>query len=159
MKLEKYALLAEIISSIAIIATVIVLIFEVRGGTEATLAANRQSLASRTEELLITLATSPDLLRIRIKAENNIELTDVEELQYSSYIAAFLRLAEEAYLQYRDEQLSEEYWLTRANNLVDTRVGNKVAREYWDSWNQQGWFTADFATWLDEALEEKLGTE
>ena len=47
MKLEKWALLAEIISGVAIVVTVIILIVEVRGNTTVLRATNRQSIAER----------------------------------------------------------------------------------------------------------------
>ena len=157
MKLEKWALIAEIISGAAIVITLIFLILEVRAGTQATLAANRQSLAGRTEAFLLTAAASPEISRVRAKVANRAELTDEEYYHFSAYTAAALRLAEEAYLQYQDGQLDEEYWLTRGQNLVNTRLESAVAREMWSEWKERGNITQEFSDWLDHAVEERYG--
>ena len=157
MKLEKWALIAEIVSGIAIVATLIFLILEVNANTDATLAANRQSLASRAEALLQSQATSPDIARLTIKARRGEEFTDEEEYQYSGHLAGFVRLAEEAYLQFLDGHLEGEYWRTRGENLVDARLNSRVSRELWYGWEQQGWSTQQFANWLNNALEDKYG--
>ena len=157
MKLERWALIAEIASAAAIVSTLIFLILEVRAGTEATIAANRQSLAGRTEALLLAAATSPELSRVRAKLAANETLTDEEYHHFSAFTGAGLRLSEEAYLQYRDGQLDEEYWLTRGENLVASRLESSVAREMWSDWRELGYITADFRDWLDQALEERYG--
>jgi len=159
MKLRDYALIAEIVSGVSIVVTLIFLIIEVNANTNATLAANRQSLASRTEALLLAQSTSPDIARLAIKARNDDELTEEERYQYSGHIAGYIRLAEEAYLQFLDGQLDGEYWRTRAENLLDSRLGNHVARELWFEWERKSWFTPEFTSWLNNALEEKYGSE
>ena len=157
MKLKKWALIAEIVSGIAIVATLIFLILEVKANTSATLAANRQSLASRTEALLQVQSTSKDIARLTIKARRDEEFTDEEQYQFGAHIGGFVRLAEEGYLQYLDGQLEGGYWKTRGENLIDSRLGNRVSRELWYTWEQQGWFTPEFTDWLNSALENKYG--
>ncbi len=60
MKLKQWALTAEIVSGFAVVVTLIFLIIQVNGNTEATLATTRQSVASRVETILLAPATSPD---------------------------------------------------------------------------------------------------
>lgn len=159
MKLREYALIAEIVSGVAIVVTLIFLIVEVNANTNATLAANRQSLASRTEALLLAQSTSPDIARLVTKARNDEEFTEEERYQFAGHVAGYLRLAEEAYLQFLDGHLDGEYWRTRAENLVDSRLSNQPARELWIEWEQKGWFTPEFTGWLNNELEEKYGPQ
>ena len=157
-KLKQWALIAEIAGGAAIIISLVFLILEIRNNTEATYAANRQSIATRTEQLLIARATSPHLAEIEGKLRAGEELSSQELSMHVDQLAAFLRLAEESYLLYRDGQLSEEYWNTRASNLVGYRLRPQYARESWmNSWSQSGWFTNDFSEWLTQALEKEYG--
>lgn len=158
MKLEKYALMAEVVSAIAIVITLIFVIVEIRANTDATLAANRQSLASRTEQFLATQSTSPEIAALVVKVRNDEELTDVERYQYGSHLGQILRLAEEGYLQYLDDNLSSEYWQTRARNTVDSRMNSRLSRELYYEWSELGWFTRQFTEWLDDELELKYGS-
>ena len=157
MKLEKWALVAEIVSGFSIVITLIFLLFEVRANTEATLATTRQSLASRTEAFLLAQATSPAIAQLAGKARRDEELTYEELYQYAGQLGGLLRLAEEGYLQYLDGNLDAEYWRTRASNTVDSRLNSRLARELWYSWSEQGWFTPAFREWLDRELEGKYG--
>ena len=153
MKLEKWALIAEIVGSLAVVMTLIFLIFEVRGSTEATLAANRQSLAGRVEFLLMAEATSRELAEVTAKAAQETPLDAVESQMYFSYVAARVRSAEEAFLQFQDGQLSEQYFLTRGVSAVRT-LDNTQAQAVWARWKDQGYFTSEFSDWMDQALQE-----
>jgi len=159
MKLREYALIAEIVSGVAIVVTLIFLIVELNANTDATLAANRQSLASRAEALLLAQATSPDIARLVIKARGDEKFTEEERYQFGGHIGGYLRLAEEAYLQFLDGHLDSEYWQTRAENLVSSRLDSHLARELWFEWERQGWFTPEFTGWLNNVLEEKYGPQ
>jgi len=158
MKLEKFALIAEVVSAIAVVVTLIFVIVEIRANTDATLAANRQSLAGRTEQLLATQSTSPELAAVWVKVKNDEELTDEEIYLYSGHLGQILRLAEEGYLQYLDGNLNNEYWQTRAANTVDSRMRHRYARELYYTWSERGWFSRQFTEWLDGELESKYGS-
>ena len=158
MKLEKYALIAEVVSAIAVVTTLIFVIAEIRANTDATLAANRQSLAGRTEQFLAATATNPELAALVVKVRSDEELTDVERFQYGSLLAQALRLAEEGYLQYLDGNLASDYWQTRARNTVDSRMDGRLSRELYYEWSERGWFTPQFTEWLDGELELKYGS-
>jgi hypothetical protein len=155
MKLEKWALITEVISGLAIVATLVVLIIQVQDGTQVTMTANRQSIAERAERFLLAQATSPELARLNAKALDNQPFSDEEYFAFAAYIGAAIRIAEEAYLQFRDGQLEEGYWLSRGRNLVDSRFKSEVARETWQEWVALGWFDPEFAEWVNAALAER----
>ena len=154
-KLSDWAAIAEIISSSAVVVTLIFLIVEIAGNTEATLAANRQSVASRVETILLA-ATSPELAAVIEKATEEVPLDALELRIYNGYVAARIRNAEEAFLQYQDGHLSEQYFLTRATSALGT-LDNSQARQLWERWRTFGYFTLEFSDWLDEALQERHG--
>jgi hypothetical protein len=157
MRLEKWALIAELTSSVAIIATLIILVVQVRFSAQVTLAANRQSVAGRTEAFLLAQATSPEIPRVRAKVREGTPLSDEEYFTYTAYLGAAARLTEESYLQYRDGYLEEEYWLQRGRNLVDSRLQSELARQTWRDWVELEWFDPEFAAWVNEALDERSG--
>jgi hypothetical protein len=64
MKLEKCALIAEIIASFAVVVTLIYLAIQVRDGTRATQAASFQVAASMDQEFLLALGSDPANARI-----------------------------------------------------------------------------------------------
>jgi hypothetical protein len=156
MKLEKYAALAEIVTGIAVVLTLVILIFEVRTNTAAILAGNRQSIAQRGQELAMWHA-GPDIAQVTHKLYGGgwkEEATSLEDQQASSIITANLRLAEEAYFQYRDGLLGDEYWEARSR-LALIWLRNQEARDIYARQRDLGWYASPFADWLDRALEER----
>jgi hypothetical protein len=150
--LEKVALISQIIGGIAVVVTLVLLIFELRANTEATQALSRQSLAARTEELLIQ-ETRSELAGVVTRAAAGESLEGPERRMYVGYLSARLRNAEEAYLQYRDGQLSEEYWRTRANSIA-LSLRDPLAQQLWKTtWRQRELYTDEFSQWVDRTID------
>jgi hypothetical protein len=155
-KLQEYALIAEIISAVAIVLSLIFVGLELRSNTDATFSTNRQSLSSRFESMALTQASSPQLAEVMYKVRNEIELINEEDIVYAGYITANLRLTEEAFLQYRDGQLDEEYWQVRANSLLQ-RLGDPRSRQLSSTAIRNNLLVKDFSDWLQQALDEMYG--
>ena len=151
MKLERLALVAEILGSIAVVITLIVLIAEVRENSKILMASNRQSVAERTQDLALAVATNPDLLAIQSEMTGN---PDVGLQQRYGYMITVLKMVEESYLQYRDGLLDEEYWQTWASFVranLQTQEGRGIARAF----IQGGTLTPRFSAWLDVELNKQ----
>lgn len=157
MKLKDFALLAEIISAICIVLSLIFVGIEIQQNTQATVAQNRQSISSRYETLALTQASSPELAIALSKARNGIELSNEEIPLLQGWVYAYLRLTEEAYLQYMEGNLSELYWLTRAEPLLSVALSTQLARGAAGCigrTNQRS-FVPEFYEWLCSSLNER----
>ena len=154
LKLHEWASIAEILSSLAVVVTLIVLIAEVGGNTAATLAANRQSLASRAENFLLQQAADADLAELVEKAERGAQLTSTESFRYAGFVGARFRNAEEAFLQLHNGQLDEQYFLTRGAVVWDS-LNNRHALEFWEDWSARGLFVPGFTAWVNEGLRHQ----
>ena len=64
MKLEKWALIAEVVGGVAIVVSLVVLIFEVRGNTEAVSAATFQNVSDSISANGMEIAADPEATRI-----------------------------------------------------------------------------------------------
>ena len=151
------------IKKYGVVFTLVVLVYQVHMNTEALLSGNRQSLSQRVEELLLSQANTPEFSEIHLKATGRCDppilyrtcsLTEDERVRYVFYFSAAIRIAEEAYLQYHDGQLEEEYWQTRANNLL-YRMRAPVLRKAWMDWRGRKMFTDGFSSWLNNELCQK----
>ena len=63
MKLERLSAMAELVSSVAIVVTLVYLTMEVRQNTEAQHAQSRQSILSSSQAELFVIMDHPDVLR------------------------------------------------------------------------------------------------
>ena len=156
MNLQKWALVAEIVGSVAVVVTLVVLIFEVRGNTEALLAGNRQSIAARTGDFALTVAGNPELAAIQAQVLG--ATTSAEIQQASSYMVATMQLVQESYFMYRDGLLDEAIWRTRANFAVGS-VRSEFGRARYDRLKQSGVLVPEFTQWLDAEVAKQAGDQ
>ena len=153
MKLEKWALGAEIVSGFAIVVTLVILIVELRGNTSALQAASLQALADRTQQMALAVAVDPDLAAIQAKF---IGAPSAERMREVAYLVVALKLGEESYLQYQSGVLAEAYWLTRAEFTL-SNLGTEYGRDRYYALRDGGVLVEDFVTWLDAELLNRYG--
>lgn len=154
MKLEKWANLAEIVSGFAILATLIVLVLEVRGNSNEIRAANRQSIAARAQELALTMSTDEFLGAIDWYEIDDLQLTQSERGRIGAYLGAHFRNTEEAYLQFLDGRLDESYATTRQAQLL-AMMDSELARTQFSRMRARGQLHPDFAEWMARVLAEQ----
>ena len=155
-KLSDWASIAEIISSIAVVVTLVFLIIEIRGNTDEIRAATLTNALGRNQDLILTLAANSELAEINTRVLQGEELSTAEAIRYGQYFAAYLRATEESFIAYRDGRLEEEIWLTRAQVLLDI-FDYGDTRRMWSERRGSGWYIEDFARWLDTELAAKYG--
>ena len=156
MKLNQWALLAEIVSSVAVVVTLVLVLFELRDNTLAIQAANRQSLSARAEEHFLSRMTAPGFAQIMQKTLDGERLSLQEAFIYRGWLGAILRITEEAYMQYEDGRLDDEYWGSRSRAFL-MHFPSREARNTFALWASQGVYTETFAAWAEEALRERWG--
>ena len=162
MKLEKAALVAEIISGVAIVVTLIVLVIEVRDNTDAMRAATRESLAERVERITMQVATDADFSEILARGtafastEPLGELTLAETVQLRAFISALLRNSEEAYFQMMEGRLDEPYFEGRIQGALRV-LSSGTGREIYDGQKANGLYDKRFTDRLDREIAERFG--
>ena len=102
--------LVEIISALAVIATLVILIFEIRGNTNAVEANTMHNVAEVSTLSYLQLATSTDLVRAFTKMDAGEELTPIEDRQLYFAMRGYWRHAENQYFQYKAGTLNDSSW-------------------------------------------------
>lgn len=153
--LAEWASIAEIISAVAVIASLLYVGFEINRNTKVSLAANRQAIAARAQELAF-YSGEAQISRLLFQANDNINLTELEQNQVTAYVGALLRTTEEAFLLYRDGMLEEEYWQTRAGVML-AAMRSEIARGFYYDTRDAGFYTSDFVSWANQAIVERYG--
>ncbi len=156
MKLEKWALIGEIVGSFAIVVTLVILIFEVRGNTGEIRAATLADIARRTQEFALLNARSRQLAELYAKFDEGEELSSADLMQLGSVTIGALKLAEESFIAERDGRLDPEIWETRAAFVI-AQLNRKVLRDQYVSFRESAVLVPEFTDWLDLALREAYG--
>lgn len=149
-KTTRMGFFAEIISSIAVVISLLYVGYEIRQNSEQVRVANRQSIASRVEQLTLAVANNPDITGT-LENEDPENLTQYRSRQLGNFNGAFFRNIEEAYLMYLEGQLSEEYWLTRVPHAL-VRMNDQATQNWWQG--QKMSFTPRFREWLENELTQ-----
>ena len=129
MKLNELTQIAEVISGIAVVITLVLLIFEIRDNTEATISANTQETLRASRDAALELATTPALASIIEKGRTNQELTPEESLRLASWVRAMLRNYEAIYLLYQSGELDESLLEVYESRMAGFMGTNPLSRE------------------------------
>ncbi len=149
MKLEKIAPVAEIVSSVAVVVTLIYLTIQSQQ-TSSALVANSQSVTMLADmTLLSALISNPEHGANLYRPFN--QLTTAEQEQLGNVLAAFIRTREFAWLQYRagilDEVTLDSYMETPVRWIREY----EAFRYYWGPLSAG--VNPDFRTYVNTLLE------
>jgi len=151
LELNKWANLAEIVSAIAVVISLMYVGYQINENTGEIRAANRQQLVDRAHEATMSIATSPELAEVMAKASQGAELSLSERSQHRYALRAVLYDLQEAFLLNREGRLDEEYWRTR-QALILTYLSTETAYDVYLQDKSRGVLHRDFVEWLDRAL-------
>jgi hypothetical protein len=131
MKLEKWALVSEIIGAFAIVVTLIVLVLEVRENTAAIRAAAILEVNKIARDHLITMWADEDANRIdQIGSRNLEELSPEERQRYSWNVRSFWLGMQTVYRQYDLGTLPDEEWRVY-HDVICNNISWPGTRELW----------------------------
>ena len=125
MKLEKLSALAEFVSSIAILVTLVYLAVQTQQTNTALNASSREATMMADVTMLAAAVEHPEL-NVNLEKE---EVTELEYEQLEIFLAAFLRIREYAWYQYQSGILDEVTWrsyLSTAARLIGSPQGRKI---------------------------------
>lgn len=151
MSLSDLASIGSLISSIAVLVSLVYLAQQIRQSARNQRAAIHTERTALVQEIVLS-ATSPEHARLMIRGgAGDASLSEEESSTYLGHTLCTLRLFEEMFLQHRDGMLDEARW---ENNALRVRgffhqVGFRAA---WRA-NAAG-FDRDFAQWMDGLLQE-----
>ena len=148
MNLEKTAAIGEIVSSIAIVVTLVILVVEVRGNTAAIRAQTAQATFLASTESFYYPEGNAALAKAEL---DGVEaLTPEERAHANALIAAIFNSFNNNYYQYRQGNLDEEIHAAYQNRLR-ALLSTPIVRSQWESARYMQ--TASFRIYVDEILE------
>lgn len=120
--LQEYALIAEIISAIAIIISLVFVGFQIKDNTKATQAATFHEIAALDIQILLSFGNSQDSAKKATTFRESPDALSGDELNHGFYLfAAELRHVENLFLQNENKMLSAKDWGSR-KSLVEGMV-------------------------------------
>lgn len=129
MDRSKLADYSEIVSSIAIVITLVYLTVEVTQNTNALYAESRQSVLTASQTELFVLVENPELV---LSVTRNDPLTGEEQVKLGAWLAAAMRSREYSWLQHLDGIIDEAQWQSEVL-IIRFLLDSTRTREWWEN--------------------------
>ena len=129
MNWTKLSAAGEILSSVAILITLIYLVIETQQNADAIMANTRQEILAADQAFLMELSKIPKIEEVRYKQE----LTDEERAQLGFMLITFVRMRESNWTQYQNGVLDEATWLSYRSSIV-AMMGNPNGKKFWQNY-------------------------
>ena len=127
MNWTKASAVAEILSSVAILITLLYLVVEIGQNTEALQASSRDSSLEGDIQRLFQAVNTPEIWLNSV----NPNMTDAEKISQSAYLFTLYRLRERDWLQYQAGAMDEQTWSAYQIGLIGDLKYSEV-RKWWN---------------------------
>ncbi|MRH99647.1 hypothetical protein GH721_03785 [Kriegella sp. EG-1] len=120
--LEEYALIAEIISAIAVVISLVFVGLQIKANTKATQASTFHEIAALDINILLSLGATKETSRIISTFRANPDALSEDEHNHGFHLfAAEIRHVENLFLQNENKMLSKKNWESR-KSLVNGMI-------------------------------------
>jgi len=148
-KWTKLSAVAEIVSSVAVLITLIYLAIQTQQTNEALIANSRQATMTADVEMISALVSNPGVFANLQKPFS--QLTIAEQGQAANAVAGLLRIREFAWFQYRNGALDEVTLRSYLSPLVRW-LRWEGAQPLWERFSQE--LDPEFVAYVDSMLAE-----
>jgi hypothetical protein len=154
MSLEQASFVAQIVSAVAIIASLIFVGFQLRKATSAIRASSSQAHAGLYTDLVRSIIDNREFARAwSIGIDDPKALKDEEWVQFVAYASALFRLYESSRVQWLNGRLDNEHWHTVERQAMD--FGHLPGLQ--QAWELRGhWFSPEFRAWFDGLARQEM---
>ena len=154
MKLEKWALIAEIVGAAAVVMSLLYVGYQIQLSTSERRDASIQAITSRDEQIAFIYATDEAARDAWFKVLRGEEFTETDRKVMGAMIFAHLRVLEDAYNKYREGYLDDEFMSSRMTLVRGALLSSSQLRIIYDIQRRAGLFPRPFIDWFDESLNE-----
>lgn len=143
MKLEKYALIAEILSAGAVVASLIFVGISIQQNNSLMAAEarfNRLAVANENNDLIIG---SAEIAEIYFKDRNNEELTALEQFRLDTVAQRLMLVMEWSFLEIPRSELPIDRW----RRSVQASPARQALY-----WRNKGSYNPEFEQWFEETI-------
>ena len=150
MKLEKLSAVAELVSSVAIVATLIYLAVQTQQTNAALVANSRQATLMADETLISALISNPEAMGNTQRPFDELSFSEKEQL--GNVLAGVLRTREFAWLQYQNGILDGPTFDSYMETPIRWIRENEAFRFYWAYFSQTA--NPEFRSYVNSLLAQ-----
>jgi hypothetical protein len=130
MELEQYAHLAEIVSSIGVVVSLIYVSVQIRQNTRALNAATYNDVTGNSIAILTPMYADPEVTEFVERVQSDYEsATPAEKRRFHAMLLMAFRHWDNLYYQYRTGALEAELW-----RGYDRTMSSWLSNDAWQAW-------------------------
>lgn len=149
-RLQRYALIAEIIGAAAVVISLIFVGWELRQSTRLNQIEATQTLVQNYQNSLDVLSYEADGACIYVNGINGLEyLNDVERLRFFVIMFNITRTSEQLYHYSLEGMIDERTWRGFKRQIQEVMSYNG-SRQWWEI--RKSWFSDDYQQYIDELI-------
>lgn len=150
MTLQDIANIAEVVSTIGVVVSLVYVGVQVRQNTRAQKAATYNALTANTVAILSPLLAEPGITEFIVRIQANPDAaTPAERMRFHSFLLIGFRHWDNLYFQFRSGSLDRQMWLS-----YDRTMSRWMDNDAWRDWFRAN--AASFSPDLRELLSERL---
>jgi hypothetical protein len=147
MTLEQLALLSQVISAVAVIASLIFVGHQLRQGAKAARASSSMAHSQTYHAIINVIMQDHEFARIWHKAlENPASVSEVEWVRVVAYLSALFRFYESSRVLWMRGQLDEEHWQNIEQQAINLG-GQPGVQAWWEI--RRHWHSRSFRDWFE----------
>lgn len=153
LSISELGSLGEFVGSVAVLATLVILVFQVRGARAEISSQTRREIKRQNNETWNQLIEDPNLLDLHVRAQREYDgLTETEKLRWITWMYTWITQTEDLWISRRqgvmDPETLDRY--VRGVSLVFRSAGGRVV---WPI--IQGFYDPKFVAELDRVVAEE----
>jgi len=153
--LQKWSAIAEILSSVAVLATLVFFVVEINQTNDAVRANTYQGMAAMTVEFNAQFFENPEVSEfIAMTASEDYELTKAEAIRLRAMISASYRLMNNTWFQYKVGTISEPQMESLLYPAVLNLRRRGRMRFEWTEGEDKLLLDPDLVEYLDQEIHE-----
>ena len=152
--LQEYALVAEIISAIAVVVSLIYVGYQLHLNTAENRIASIHSITSGFRDHAMNYVHNEALSITWQKILTGQDLTEREVFIFSNNLYSVLMLVEEAYYRNKAGLLTDEFLMAKVKLMEFKILASPKIRKQHGIMVEEEIYTPEFAQWLDSKLQE-----
>ena len=151
MNITKVAAWSEIVSSVAVLATLAYLAVQVQQNTAAIQSQSRQAMLATDLSTLALTTNDPGILLDRSSPD---ELSPARKMRLHSNLTSVLRTREYQWFEYQNGLLDEAAWRAFRTPISLVFLGTKRTRGWWNDMGREG-FDPQFVNMVDGLIKDQ----
>jgi len=149
MTIMELGAIGEFVGAIAVVVTLIYLAFQMRQNTNALKLNTAGSVTEELQENFSLLASNQELAEIFVTAAQESTLQGAERVRFNTFTHNFVRVYENAFLQWRAGVIDPAHWEGMARMMIDF-TSMAAFQTYWQE--RKHWVSDDFREYMESEV-------